>query len=87
MSFSVPEDNAKYKNLVNWYRSQDKQERSRNFRIIFMEYLENTHHIMSSETAPHVSRGLPSIERVAASNKEVNEVDLESRFANIGVKG
>jgi hypothetical protein len=88
MSFSVP-DTAKYKVLINWYETQDKQERSQNFRNIFMTYLGTPSHTIESKAQHHVSQPLeiPPIERINIEPEQLAEVDLNAKFNLIGMRG
>jgi hypothetical protein len=87
MSFSVP-DQAKYQVLIEWYKGQDSQERSRNFRNIFLEYLQRPHHTMEANTQHHISREqvAPTIQRIDLARKD-DELDLSGKLSSLGLRG
>jgi hypothetical protein len=85
-SFSVPEG-GKYAKLIEWYRNADKNERSIQFRKIFMAYLEGTQNIVESRD-DRVSLGIKTteLERIDIVGGS-SEVDLDSKLDSIGIFG
>lgn len=84
MSFSVPENNPKYALLIDWYQKADRQERSREFREIFLTYLGKPRHTIELQARNHVSRPEP-VELVRVDiNRPDNDDDLDSRLDIIG---
>jgi hypothetical protein len=83
LSFSVP-DNQKYQCIIDWYKSQDSQERSREFRNIFLAFLQQKPFpIAENKTLDHISHTveLQRIEFVADA-----EEDFDSKLHYIGIR-
>lgn len=85
LTFSVPE---KYVQIINWYKSLEGQEKSREFRKVILEYLENEPHIMKVNEAERFSRPQAN---VAKPLQKVNivtstqEDDLDSKLDLMGL--
>jgi hypothetical protein len=84
LSFSVP-DHPKYESIINWYRNQDGQERSREFRNIFLAYLGNPHQITEKKESTHISHNV-EIQRIELSKGNDEEEDFDSKLNHIGYR-
>lgn len=86
ISFSIPET-TKYAPIIEWYQSIDKNDRSREFREIFLSYLKKPQHTMNKQVEHHVSQEslkVVELDRINIVGVSMDD-DLDSRLNMLGV--